>query len=554
MKILLGLIVLIALILRFYGIDWDQGFHMHPDERMLILVAEKIHFWDNLNPSFFNYGSLPIYLLKGSSQLIDLLAGTSYANYNGMLYVGRFLSVVFDVGTLLVVYLMAQLLTRNTTAALFAAGLYSISFFPIQNSHFFVVDVFLTFFLTSTIYLLLRYVQKPGLLRATAISIPFAAALATKVTAILFIPIILGILLVGFYVAESNHSFLKKLRPGVYSIVLFVFFTLLLYFIFMPYAFVSFNTFISETSLQAQMGKNPYIFPYTLQYVYTLPYLYFIKNIFIWGLGPVISILALFGIDSALRKTSTKRATDLTEHKNHLFKRLWGFAKDYKVQVVFALCYIFYFLILGISAVKFMRYMLPIYPFFIILAGYGLYLIRKESKIVFLLFVCLALVWTFSFLHIYSVEHTRLAATKWILTEVPPYSTLAVEHWDDRLPVTGSENYQFVEMNLYDLPDDSTKWDVLNEKLARTDYIILASNRLYTPLQILSDCKKYAKCYHLTARYYEQLFKERLGFKKIKEFSANPRIPFLNIEFSDQSADESFTVYDHPKVIIFKKI
>ena len=29
---------------------------------------------------------------------------------------------------------------------------------------------------------------------------------------------------------------------------------------------------------------------------------------------------------------------------------------------------------------------------------------------------------------------------------------------------------------------------------------------------------------------------------------------FLNIAIDDQSADESFTVYDHPKVMIFKKV
>ena len=40
-------------------------------------------------------------------------------------------------------------------------------------------------------------------------------------------------------------------------------------------------------------------------------------------------------------------------------------------QVIF-LAYRLYFLFIGFSAVKFMRYMLPIYPFITILAAYGL--------------------------------------------------------------------------------------------------------------------------------------------------------------------------------------
>jgi len=61
------------------------------------------------------------------------------------------------------------------------------------------------------------------------------------------------------------------------------------------------------------------------------------------------------------------------------------------------------------------------------------------------------------------------------------------------------------------------------------------------------------RCYQRTAIYYQELFSGKLGFKKVAEFTQYPTIPFLNIEIDDQKADESFTVYDHPKVMIFKK-
>ena len=51
----IAIILFIALALRLYGINWDQGYHLHPDERMLIMVTEKIDLFKNLNPNFFNY-------------------------------------------------------------------------------------------------------------------------------------------------------------------------------------------------------------------------------------------------------------------------------------------------------------------------------------------------------------------------------------------------------------------------------------------------------------------------------------------------------------------
>jgi len=204
-----------------------------------------------------------------------------------------------------------------------------------------------------------------------------------------------------------------------------------------------------------------------------------------------------------------------------------------------------------------MRYMLPLYPFFAILAGFGLfYLLSFRGTIVtknlfrFLatLGITGAVIWTFMFINIYSQPHTRISATNWILNNIPKGSTLATEHWDDGLPLYGGENYKFEELTLYDRPDEETKWQVLNEKLKRTDYIVIASNRLYVPLQKLSDCNKFKSCYPLTAQYYQKLFSGSLGFKEVAEFAVSPL--FIN----DQSADESFTVYDHPKIMVFKKM
>ena len=68
------LIIGLGLILRIYGLNWDQGHHFHPDERAITMFALPLELPPTLsgffspesswNPHFFAYGSLPLYLLK----------------------------------------------------------------------------------------------------------------------------------------------------------------------------------------------------------------------------------------------------------------------------------------------------------------------------------------------------------------------------------------------------------------------------------------------------------------------------------------------------------
>lgn len=518
------LILLSAFFIRIFSINWDQGFHLHPDERMLIMVADRINFFKNLNPDFFNYGNLPIYLLKGSSQLVDYLFHQNIANYDGMLITGRIFSVSFELITINLIYKISQLLFKKNKIALLSCLIYAVAFFPIQNSHFFVVDVFLNTFVTGLIYMLLVYLKSPSIKKVIILGLVFAAMMATKFTSIIFLPIIISIIL---------WKTMKQWNNPTISLLTFNLSLLTFYFLFMPYAFIENKQFISNISSQIKMNSNPYIFPYTLQYVGTVSYLYCLKNIFFWGLGPIISALSVLGIISLV----------ISKHKT-------------KHLIIFFVFYLFYFLIIGRSAVKFMRYMLPLYPFFTVLAGYGLYKLYKLYKLLAYVFVITTLFWSFMFLNIYSFPHTRISATSWILKNIPKGSTLAIEHWDDRIPLYGGENYNFEELTFYEQPDDETKWQILNKKLRKTDYIIIASNRLYVPLQKLSDCQKFKSCYPKTAEYYRKLFSNKLSFTKIAEFSSYPHLKIGNwkLEINDDSADESFTVYDHPKIMIFRKL
>src|SRR3990170_3259884 len=116
---LLALVVMAALALRLYGLNWDDGHMLHPDERMILMTVqgginlsplELDRLLDPkaspLNPHFFAYGSFPLYLLKLLSQLLSIIQ-QSLAGQDLRL-VGRALSALFDTGTVILVYLLGS--------------------------------------------------------------------------------------------------------------------------------------------------------------------------------------------------------------------------------------------------------------------------------------------------------------------------------------------------------------------------------------------------------------------------------------------------------------
>lgn len=555
-KILLYLILVLAGIFRLYGINWDQGFHLHPDERAIVLSVIELRLPENigqflspdspLNPKFFAYGSFPFYLLFIAGNIAGIIFHPIFAAYDGINIVGRLLSALFDLGTILVLYQLGKRFF-NLKIGLLAGFFYAISVLPIQLSHFYAVDTPLTFFILLSLYFLLIFIEKRSYLTLLLLAISFGLAVASKISAILLIfPILIafGYLFVS-HKKETNTAHRFSLIRLVLSACMLLAALEITIFLAEPYAVIDAKQFLSDALAQSEMTKDAFTFPYTLQYVGKIPYLYELYNFYFFGQGILLASLSLLGTGFVVLKVLINRK------------------KEYMSLIILLGFFIPYILIVGNFKVGFMRYLLPVYPLFALFAAYSFtslinYSSKKISK--HLLFLLLALfyiallIWPLSFMHIYAKPNTRVLATEWIHAFIPKGSTIAIEHWDDSLPLFGQEQYDTITLPLYD-PDTDEKWNKISEDLKRTDYIIIASNRLYTPLLKLTDCQKLpaGRCYGKTAEYYTELFSEQLGFKKVAEFTNYPTLPILNLPFNDQHADESFTVYDHPKVMIYKR-
>ena len=207
------------------------------------------------------------------------------------------------------------------------------------------------------------------------------------------------------------------------------------------------------------------------------------------------------------------------------------------------------------------RSLFPIYPAICILCGY---LVSKIGHWSLVIVACVA-IWSLGFASIYARPHSRVQASSWILQNIPVGSKISCEYWDDCLPLQNYQNYQQIQISPYDsnkLPD-----------ISKIDYLIFSSNRLYGAIPSAPEL------YPKTSHFYKDLFYEKLGFTKVAEFTSRPNIYLPNIKFCltppyfnygfvsksnqfcdqegitlvDDYAEESFTVYDHPKIIIFAK-
>ena len=152
--------------LRVRGLFWGEYQYLHPDERFLVMVGSSIspvqslsEYWNTavstLNPNnvghdLYVYGTLPMFLTRYVVQWIY-----GHSGLNEMTNVGRSLSALFDVSTLILVYLIARRLYDRRVGVL-AAAFSAFAVLQIQQSHFFTMDTFTAFFSMLTIYFVVR--------------------------------------------------------------------------------------------------------------------------------------------------------------------------------------------------------------------------------------------------------------------------------------------------------------------------------------------------------------------------------------------------------------
>jgi hypothetical protein len=534
-------ILVLAAWLRLQGLDWDEGQHLHPDERFLTMVEAAIksshslaEYFDTglspLNPGnhgyksfafkFFVYGTLPLFVVRW---LGEWLGKVDYAHIH---LVGRVFSALCDLGT---VWLTGWLGTRlaGRRVGLFACALVALSVTSIQNAHFFTVDSAAAFFATAALCALVALADTASLRAQLLFGAMFGATLGCRINLAL-----LGVVypLAWLCAWQTRRAGFARLAGGAIVAGLMA---ALVFRVVQPYAFAgpgffdfAFATdFVLNMRVIQALATGATDYPPAVQWVGRTPILFAGKNLLLWGIGPAWGLAAVGGM-------------------------LWWFVRRPSLRGAIAL--VWGVVLFGYHSVQFTatgRYFLPIVPVLAVFAAWPFGVEPRRSSVTLgWLVVALTAAWALAFTSIYRRPMTRVEASRWIYQNVPAGAGIATEHWDDALPLDLADvapvRYRSIQLQLYD-DDTESKRRELVDQLVSADYIAISSNRLYRSIP------RTPWRYPLTRRYYELLFSGALGFRLERSFTSYPRLGPL--EIPDDGAEEAFTVYDHPHVLIFKK-
>lgn len=543
---ILILIFILAFFFRFNNLNWDANFHLHPDERFLTMVGNAMklpttinQYFDQktslLNPAnigynFFVYGRFPLIFTK------YLAVNLNLDNYNDLTILGRQLSVFFDLLVVIFIFKTVLLFEKKLkllpSVKYWSAFFYAIAVLPIQLSHFFAVDTFLNFFMFGSFYFSLKFYYEKKIKYLCFSAIFFGLALASKVTAVFILPLNLFFIIFAYVKRPS--------QIGKYLLFIFIYFgvSYLTLRLADPYLFQSANFFNPTLNtqfvenlkqLKSFEGKDIW-YPPAIQWINKKPIIFSLFNLAVFSVGIPYFILILIGILNIL------------------------ISKKYELLIILT-CIILFFLYQSTQFVKAMRYFIFIYPFLAIFAGIGVNVILNSAKnlnkkifVIFnLLFVIFLIIWPLMFSSIYFNKNTRVEASEWIYKNLPNGSYILSEYWDDALPMlvvnTYGKTFSGVQLKVFD-PDTPGKWQLINQELARADYYILSSNRGWGSIPTVP------KEYPLMSKFYNELLAgKNFSYKKIKEFKP---YYYKFFQLPNSWVDESFTVYDHPEVLIYK--
>jgi hypothetical protein len=578
-KIFLFLILVMAIFFRFNHLNWDQNFHLHPDERFLTMVVQAMKLPQSfeeyfnqkkslLNPpnigfNFYVYGIFPLVLTK------YLAVNFGMDNYNETTTLGRFLSTFFDFLTVILVYKTAKILLKEILkpayrqvrqvqddmierVSLFSAFFYAISVYPIQAAHFFTTDPFLNFFMFGSFYFILKNLDVDRFLNLVFSSLFFSLALSSKISALYILPLNLVVLFLIVILKKGN--FIKKVSRYLLLVVSYLLFSYLFLRIFNPYYFENLSffdfqlskVFLESINLLKLFTTKDAWYPPSVQWI-NKPWYGLLLTTFLVGLGPINFIVVLIGLVSLIINLKLKIKNEKLQLKIKNF-----------IILLIIIWLISYFIYQSSQFVKSIRYTIYLYPFLAIFGGVGISVVSKKNIFYgsrYTLYVTL-LLWPLFFSTIYFHPHTRILASEWIYKNLESNSVILGEHWDDPLPLPMEKNFgksfQVELLPVFD-PDTSEKWQKMRQLLQKADYYVLSSNRGWGSIPTVPSR------YPLMSQYYQALLNDNCEkqkkltgycFKKIKIFEP---YYYKFIKYPESLVEETFTVYDHPIVIVFKK-
>jgi hypothetical protein len=338
-------IVAVGFALRAYDLDYGMPGILHPDELSLAHPAVRIADISklDLDPDFFNYPSLVIYVLAGVVLLANTLGGGTATlpdqQVLDAVLLGRWVTLLFGVATIVVVYQLGRRLA-GPRVGLLAALLLAVTPFHALDSHYLNVDIPLTFWCALGAFFLHGWWQDDRLrdLVLGAASIGFAGA--SKYNGLVLLGALAVLIVVPFRRRmEAGPALRAAALGGAACGAAFL--------LAAPYTLLRFDDFLAAVRFEgAHVSTGHWAWDVNTGRLLHQRVLYQLTIGLPFVLGFALYLLTLGGAGAlALRRA-----------------REW-----LPLAVVVGLL----FLPVGISRVVFPRYLLPLAPFLVLVAAYG---------------------------------------------------------------------------------------------------------------------------------------------------------------------------------------
>lgn len=255
-------VLLLGLAIRWYGLTW--GLPNVYEEAIPLKTAWSMWNWErptgiDLNPHFFNYPSLMIYvhfavqgLLYGLMKLRGIIdTSIDYqvrylVDPTAWYVAGRLVSTLFALGTVVFTFLMGRRVSGVLTGLL-AAFFVAVNAFHAERSQMVEVDVPLAFAVTFSLWASLRMMESPTTKNYVIAGLTIGMAASTKYTGAILILALVAAHLLGRWrpLKTGGRRLPSHALPLVGLLVAVVAFAAT-----SPYAFLDFRAFQHDLSLE----------------------------------------------------------------------------------------------------------------------------------------------------------------------------------------------------------------------------------------------------------------------------------------------------------------
>ena len=545
---------------RFYGLAWGAPyFHFHMDEHLVFqdayLLARDPHE-AAMSAKFFMYSPGPSYLLNLVVRIYEAVAHplnlTVPRDEVTYMVLGRAISATLGTATIPLTYLVARRVSGRLAGVL-AAFLLACAVIHLRDSHFFALDVSMTFCTVITWLCLERTVERGTFGATTASGIGLGLGLLCKYSAAFLAPLIGLAELLSPNGPRAVLPARPWIRAGVRAAAA-VALGVALFLVLNPLVVMYFDKFRSDIKdwvIDPLSGTSK---PFWIgQFADVNGVTYWFTNLLWWGLGPALEIWALAGI-------------------------VWLLARRDRLAFLAAAFPIAYWLSAGRTATvaPFIRYTVPLVPpLAVAAAALSADLLRHPrwklpATIATAIVVGTTALYAVAYMNVFRQPDSRLLASRWLLQNVPPNAKILVEPSQNTPPMgsyltavdfnasyvmfypqTEKHDYYWLYpldtyRSLYNRGvDDAFRRNYIQSRLALVDWIVMDETYLETYRHLPESEHGVVK------QYYRDLFAGRLGFQLVQTFKTYPSL--FGHAINDDDAEWSFRLFDHPGVYIFRR-